>query len=107
MQMAEQLIYDQAEANLPQQRFNEMKAAAGKSLFVAGNYPGPAWEQIVGFVPAQDIFYQVTIGIAVDPGQSEDVLALALISRDVSNEYYHIVWHPTQQQASTFCRPGA
>jgi uncharacterized protein len=97
MQMAEQLIYGQAEAQLSPQRFKEMKAAAGKVLFVAGNYPGPEWEHSVGFLPAQDIFYQVTVGIAVDPGQAENVLAMALISRDVTNDFCHIIWEPNQQ----------
>jgi uncharacterized protein YciU (UPF0263 family) len=106
MLMAETMIYDEAEQQLSPQRFEEMKASAGKELFVAGGSPGPEWEQFVGFVPAQDIFYQVTVGIAVDPGQAENVLAKALISRDTSSEFCHIVWDPSQQSGRPSHRPG-
>lgn len=95
--IAEQAISDQAEVNLSPQRFEELRSAAGNLLFVAGNYPGPEWEAVVGFVPAQELYYQVIVGIAVDPGQPINLFAQALISRDVSAPFCHIVWEPIRK----------
>ncbi len=95
--IAEQSIYDQAEVNLSPQRFEELKAAAGNLLFVAGNYAGPEWEAVVGFVPTQELYYQVTVGIAADQGQPINLFAQALISRDVSAPFCHIAWEPIRK----------
>lgn len=96
MRAAEMSIYSKAEACLAPSRHGELEAAKGGALFVAGNYPGPEWEPLVGFAPDQKIFYQVTVGIAVDSGQSANVFAKALISRDVSSDFCYIVWEPPQ-----------
>lgn len=92
MRLAEAAIYNKAEASLSPSRYEELNAAKGGALFIAGNYPGPDWESLVGFVPDQQMFYQVTVSIAVDPGQDANILAKALISRDVSSDFCHIVW---------------
>lgn len=97
MKAAETSIFSKAEACLSPSRYGELEAAKGGALFVAGNYPGPDWEQVVGFAPDQQMFYQVTVGIAVDPGQDANIFAKALISRDASSDFCHIVWEPLQQ----------
>ena len=94
MRAAETSIYSQAEACLSPSRFEEMNAAKSGALFVAGNYPGPDWEQVVGFIPDQRDFYQVTVGIAVNPGRNANIFAKALICRAVSSDFCHIVWEP-------------
>lgn len=97
MRAAEILIYSQAEACLSPLRYEELNAAKGGGLFLAGNYPGPDWKQVLGFAPDQQLFYQVTVGIADDPGRDANIFAKALISRDVSNDFCHIVWEPPRQ----------
>ncbi|MCZ8393595.1 DUF440 family protein [Achromobacter xylosoxidans] len=92
MHLAEAAIYNKAEAFLSASRYEELKTAKGDALFLAGNYPGPDWESLVGFVPDQKMFYQVTVGIAVDPGQEANILAKALISRDAASDFCYIVW---------------
>lgn len=93
MRLAETAIYNKAEAFLSPSRCEELNTAKGGALFVAGNYPGPDWESRVGFVPDQKMFYQVTVGIAVDAGQDANILAKALISRNASSDFCYIVWH--------------
>lgn len=95
MRAAESSIYSKAEACLSPSRYEELEVAKGRALFVAGNYPGPDWET-VGFAPDQKMFYQVTVGIGVDPGQDVNLFAKALISRDASSDFCHIVWEPPQ-----------
>lgn len=107
MRMAEQAIHSHAEAKLSPERFQEMKAAEGTYLFVSGMYPGSEWTDVVGFVPDPVLFYQVTVGIAVDPGEPENVFATALISRDISSDFCHIIWEPSQLRAPLSRRPGA
>ena len=92
--MAEEMIYNQAEEHLSLKRYTEMKAEAGRYLYVAGNYPTSEWEQFVGFTPAADMYYQVNVGVAGDPGQAPNIFAMALICRDVSKDFCHIIWEP-------------
>lgn len=96
MRMAETRVYDQAENSLSPERLAEMRLAAGSSLFVAGRYPSEGWEPIVGFVPDNDFHYEVTVGIAVDPGDHPNILAKVLISRDIEEDLCVIRWNPTQ-----------
>jgi uncharacterized protein YciU (UPF0263 family) len=96
MQLAEQRVYAQAPQALSPERLREMEEAGGRTLFVAGNYPGAEWQQAMGFEPDLKRHYQVTIGIAVDPGPgvSPNLLARAFVSRDPSEDLCHIVWNP-------------
>lgn len=94
MRLAEQQIYEQAENQLTSNRLNEMKAAAGSSLFVAGCYPSAGWEQVAGFVPDKDFHYEVVVGIAVEPSMPANLIAKALVSRDVEEPFCLIQWNP-------------
>jgi hypothetical protein len=93
---AETSIFSKAVECLSRPRYEELDAAKGGALFVAGNYPGPDWESVVGFAPDPRRFYQVTVGIGVDPGQDANLFAKALISRDASSDFCHIVWEPSK-----------
>ena len=95
-QLAEQRIYAQAPQALAPERLREMEEAKGRTLFVAGNYPGAEWHQTMGSEPDLKRHYQVTIGIAVNPGPgaAPNILARAFISRDPAEELCHIVWNP-------------
>lgn len=99
MRLAEQQVYEQAETALASDRLAEMRAAAGSNLFVAGHYPLSDWEKIAGFVPDQDFHYEVTIGIAVDPGEAPNLFATVLISRDMDEDLCLIRWNPSQNGA--------
>lgn len=94
MRAAETAVLTRAEEALSPSRLEELNAAKGHSLFIAGAYPKHDWTQEVGFVPDQQMFYQVTVGIAVDEGQRPNILAKVLISRDASSDFCHIVWEP-------------
>lgn len=96
MRLAEQRAYVEAEAGLPPQRLAEMKAAVGTSLFVAGRYPSQDWEGFVGFSPDPEFHYEVTLGIAVDDGETQNVLARVLISRDSAEDFCFIRWYPSR-----------
>lgn len=97
MNLAAALISSKAEACLSSSRYNELEAAKGGALFVAANYPGSDWEQVIGFDPDKKMFHEVTVGIAVHPGQDLNIFAKALISRDASSDFCHIIWEPLQQ----------
>jgi uncharacterized protein YciU (UPF0263 family) len=94
MRLAEQRIYDQAPQALTPARLREMEEAAGRLLFVAGNYPGAEWREAMGSEPDEKRHYQVTIGIAVDRGAPPNLVARAFVSRDPNDEFCHIVWNP-------------
>lgn len=94
MRRAEERVYAEASANLSATRIQELKAAFGSSAFVAGNYPDAKWEPVVGFQPDREFHYQVTVGIAVDPGQPLNLIARAFVSRDPEEELCVIVWNP-------------
>src|SRR4051812_26788124 len=94
IQMAEQRIYAEAPQGLSPARLREMEGAAGSALFVAGNYPGVEWRKTVGFEPDSKRHYQVTIGIAVEPGFPPNLVARAFVSRDPSDDLCHIIWNP-------------
>src|SRR5438128_2721774 len=99
MRLAEQSVYEQAENNLLPERLNEMRSAAGSLLFVAGRYPSPGWQEIVGFVPDNDFHYEVTVGIAVEPGEPPNLLAKVLVSRDIEEDLCFIHWNPPHNGA--------
>lgn len=99
MRLAEQRVYEKAEQHLVPERLNEMKSAAGTNLFVAGRYPSPSWEGVVGFAPDKDFHYEVMVGIAVEPGESPNLFANVLISRDVEEDFCFIHWNPPQNDA--------
>jgi len=94
MLMAERAIHELASQNLAPLRLAQMDAAIGTGLFTAGNYPASDWERLVGFIPDRDLYYQVMVGIAADPPQPPDIFAKALIGRDTSADFCHIVWEP-------------
>ena len=94
MRKAETKFYENAQNNLSPERYSQMQDEQGLGLFVAGNYPSPEWEKYVGFVPENAWHYEVNIGIAKEPGESSDLFAKILISRDGEEDYCHIIWEP-------------
>lgn len=93
-ELAERQIYAQAPQALSPARLREMAEATGRTLFVAGNYPGTEWREVVGSEPDPKRHYQVTVGIAVDPGTPPNLVARAFVSRDPAEEFCHIIWNP-------------
>ena len=74
------------------ERWNNDSISRG---YVAHNYPDSTWEEVVDFTPDAVFYSQITIGLAVNPGESQDILAKILICREKSHDFTKIIWRPS------------
>lgn len=93
--------------NLAHEKFHELagehlcpedielwNSESGSRGFVAHNSPDDTWQNIVEFEPDPTFYSQITIGLAVEPGETPEVLAKILICREKSHEFTKVVWRP-------------
>ncbi|WP_444911662.1 DUF440 family protein [Microbulbifer sp. PAAF003] len=92
--LAHEKFHEIASDHLSKQDIETWNRESDSRGFVAHNAPDDSWEPIIGFVPDPTFYSQVTIGLAVDPGEQPEVFAKVLICREKSNEFTKFVWRP-------------
>ena len=89
---AEELFYELARENISTEDIENWLSDCTTRGYLAHNAPDQAWEGIVGFIPDAVFYSQVTIGLAVDYGQTPDIFAKILICREKSHDFKKIIW---------------
>ena len=90
--LAHQKFRDLASENLSEEDIDIYNSESGSRGYVAQHSPKDDWSSIVGFTP-DDVFYsEITIGLAVDPGESPDIYARILACKEKDHEFFHFIW---------------
>ncbi|WP_431688162.1 DUF440 family protein [Hahella sp. NBU794] len=92
--VAHEKFYGLVGEHLSESDIEKWNNESGARGFVAHNAPDSSWESVVGFVPDAVFYSQVTIGLAVDPGEQPEIFAKVLICREKSHEFTYFVWRP-------------
>lgn len=90
--MVHEKFHDLASDNLNPQKIEKWNTESASRGFVAHNAPDETWGNIVGFNPDPIFYSQITIGLAVDPGEEPEIYTIALICREKSHEFIRFIW---------------